>query len=355
MEKRKPKPKTVAEDTKSGSLAYNRLDMQISQAIHMAVELHKNLDYLLVLDHYDDISIFDKEDFPAVVSYYQLKSNEEAIIIDSIVRSKWLPKMYLHLKNESWNVKELGLVTPCVLKVKASKKDGIKEQTLSDEKTSFNKMDAVTQNKIKQDIGKALSIPTDEVDLSKFVHMRTTLTIAKHRSMAEHDLNDFLHGIYPNITLDVAKTIFNTLVELLSQKQACEGVSKDADFDTVRKNKGVSKNDITRIINSAMMVSIPTFDEIVQWSEYKGAEKELLCAYLDVIVDFQRKIGIQSDLFRKINDAIKKDPRHNAENMLDYTNRLRLKIGRIPPIYSEMYLLVVVTSISINHWRQDNA
>ena len=53
------KPKTAAYlDKKSGSLAYNRFEMQISQTLHMAIELYSNLNYLLVLDHYDDITLF---------------------------------------------------------------------------------------------------------------------------------------------------------------------------------------------------------------------------------------------------------------------------------------------------------
>ncbi len=53
------KHKTAASlDKKSGSLAYNRFEMQISQTLHMAIELYSNLNYLLVLDHhYDDISV----------------------------------------------------------------------------------------------------------------------------------------------------------------------------------------------------------------------------------------------------------------------------------------------------------
>lgn len=356
MEKKKRKPKAITEDTKSGSLAYNRLEMQVSQAIHMAVEMHQELDYLLVLDHYDDISIFDKEDSPAVVSYYQLKSKEDLIVIDSVVRKKWLPKLYLHLKNETWNVKELGLVTPCVLKVNASQKDGIKEQILSCEKTPFGEIDSVMQRKIREDIGEALSIPVDNVDLSKFVHMRTTLTIAEHRNMAEQNLNAFLYKAYPHISLDTAKTIFNTLVELLSQKQRYEGLSEDSDYETVRKNKGVSKNDITRIINSAMMVSIPTFDEITQWSGYQDSEAhELSLAYLQVVTDDQRKNSIQRALFQKTDDFILAYPRKDGENIVDYAKRVHRGIGNVPPIYSELYMLVVVTSVMINHWRRDNA
>lgn len=134
-------PRKVKADTRSGSLAYNRLDMQVSQAIHMAVELFDNLDYLLVLDHYDDISIFDSENSPAVVSYYQMKSHEESITISTVIREEWLPKLYQHLSNKEWNVKELGLITPCVLKITASSTDGIKGQVFSSEKTPFLSMD----------------------------------------------------------------------------------------------------------------------------------------------------------------------------------------------------------------------
>lgn len=356
MEKKKRKPKAIMEDTKSGSLAYNRLEMQVSQAIHMAVEMHQELDYLLVLDHYDDISIFDKEDSPAVVSYYQLKSKEDLIIIDSVVRKEWLPKLYLHLKNNTWNIKELGLVTPCVLKVNASQKYGIKEQTLSREKTPFREIDSAMQRRIKEDIGEALSIPSDNVDLSKFVHMRTTLTIAEHRNMAEQNLNAFLYKVYPHISLDTAKTIFNTLVELLSQKQRYEGLSKDSDYETVRKYKGVSKNDITRIIDTAIMAHIPSFDDIVRWSGYQdSAKQELSLAYIEVLTDNQKNDESQRVLFGRIYAFILENPQKDDENMSDYSRRVRRGIGNVPPIYSELYMLVVVTSVMINHWRRDNA
>lgn len=49
--------KPISIDTKAGSLAYNRFEMQVSQTLHMAIELYSDLNYLLVLDHYDDIRI----------------------------------------------------------------------------------------------------------------------------------------------------------------------------------------------------------------------------------------------------------------------------------------------------------
>ena len=54
-------------DRKAGSLSYNRLDMQISQVLHLAIELYDSLDYLFVLDFYDDIALFDNENYNGVV------------------------------------------------------------------------------------------------------------------------------------------------------------------------------------------------------------------------------------------------------------------------------------------------
>ena len=51
-------------DKTSGAMAYNRLDMQVSQALYMAIELYDSLDYLFVMDHYDDIAIFDVSKSP---------------------------------------------------------------------------------------------------------------------------------------------------------------------------------------------------------------------------------------------------------------------------------------------------
>ncbi|MEY8338891.1 hypothetical protein AALB16_12865 [Lachnospiraceae bacterium 62-35] len=167
------------------------------------------------------------------------------------------------MKDGKWVIEELGLITSCVLKIPYSKEDGIPKQILNSEKTAFSKIDVATQERVKQKISEALSIPIDKVDLSKFVHMRTMLSIAKHRDIAEQHLSEFLLKSYPNITLNMAKPIFNTLVELMSERQSYEALSDDADFGSVRKYKGVSKNDFTRIIDAAMLVCIPPLEDIV--------------------------------------------------------------------------------------------
>ena len=113
----------ITVDTGSGSMSYNRLEMQVSQTLHMAIEFFDNLDYLLVLDYYDDITLFENESNPEIVSYYQMKTNEESISISTAIREDWLTKLYAQLERPEWIVKELGLITNCPLKVSVSMKD----------------------------------------------------------------------------------------------------------------------------------------------------------------------------------------------------------------------------------------
>ena len=115
--------KPVSVDTKAGSLAYNRFEMQVSQTLHMAIELYSDLNYLLVLDHYDDITLFDDDVAPETVSYYQMKTSEDSISIDTAISEEWVAKLYEQLSEPEWEVKELGLITNCPLKVSVKTKD----------------------------------------------------------------------------------------------------------------------------------------------------------------------------------------------------------------------------------------
>ena len=235
------KPKTAAYlDKKSGSLAYNRFEMQISQTLHMAIELYSNLNYLLVLDHYDDITLFDDDVTPETVSYYQMKTSEDSISIDTAISEAWVAKLYEQLSNPQWIIKELGLITNCPLKVSVKFKgdDGkthSEERKYTAERTPFQSFNPYMVNKLKQDIAQRKGISANDVDLSKFVHMRTTLSIPKHHEIVEQEMTDFLQKKYPRITVEAAKTIFGAMMELLTHCQSCESLDEDAEFSEVRQ------------------------------------------------------------------------------------------------------------------------
>ena len=87
------------------------------------------------------------------------------------------------------------------------------------EKTAFNQFNPITIEEIKKDIANKKGIRKEDIDLSKFVHMRTILSIPSHKEIVEQEMGTFLHKKYPKITMDSVKTIFNTMIDLLTRRQ----------------------------------------------------------------------------------------------------------------------------------------
>lgn len=353
------KPKAVFIDTKAGSLAYNRLDMQASQALHMAIELFPNLNYLLVLDHYDDITIFDDDKSPETVSYYQMKTNEESISINTAISEKWLEKLYKQLERPDWIVKELGLITNCPLKMTVVFKDDEdkphkKETNYTAEYTPFSSFNSQIIEKIKKDIAKSQGIAPSDVDLSKFVHMRTTLSIPKHREIVEQEMGEFLYKQYPRITLDSIKTIFASMMDLLVKRQGYELLATDASFVEVKKHKGVSKGDLSRIIDDSIALSLPPFDEIERLLNFANDDEKNYASYQYTVIfsDIQKKNTAFDIVFRQVRELFSNNPQNNDESVSEYCNRIYALMPAKYLIYDKTYILVLITSMIINEWRR---
>lgn len=353
----KPKSPTLL-DTKAGSRSYNRLDMQVSQTLHMAIELYPNLNYLFVLDHYDDITIFDDDVSPMAVSYYQMKTSEDSISIDTAISEAWTAKLYQHSINPEWLVKELGLITNCPLKVTISFVDSEGKQHKSEqryvsEKTPFAQFDPAIVEKIKSDIAGRKGMSVEDVDISKFVHMRTTLSIPKHREIVEQEMSDFLQRKFPRITVDSVKTIYNAMMELLSRRQEYELLEKNASFKDVREKKGVSMSDFARIIDEAMLIAIPQFQEINRLLNYSGEEiYKASLEYTNILTDFQSKSESFTIFYLQIRDICISSPKNDAENAIEYCDRVYTLLPSSSPIYNKTYVYVLIACILINEWRR---
>lgn len=354
----KKKGHVISNDKKSGSLAYNRLDMQISQTLHMAIELYPTLDYLFVLDYYDDISIFNHESNPSAVSYYQLKTNEESISINTALSEDWIAKLHHHLEDPQWLVAELGLITNCPLKITSTFEDehGKKKShtdSYTAERTPFNQFNTNTIVAIKKDIAEKLHISESNVDLSKFVHMRTTLSIPKHNEIVEQEVNVFLRSKHPKITLELAKTIFTTMMELLRKRQSYELLGDNESFEEVRKKKGFSRNDINRIIDKALTLAIPPFSEIQDYMNYQGdAIYKASFEYSRILEDIQSQQDSFLSLFEKLCASIGENPISDDEALLTYTSRIISLSSDKRTAYSKEYKQVLVACIQINEWRK---
>ena len=353
---------SVTVDTGSGSMSFNRFEMQISQTLHMAIELYDSLDYLLILDYYDDITLFDDEKNPEIVSYYQMKTSEDSISLNTAITEDWLAKLYAQLERPDWFVKELGLITNCPLKVITDIKDHEgkdKRETIkySSEKTPFTRFNPITIDKVKQDIAKKTGIDVEDVDLSKFVHIRTTLSIPKHREIVEQEMGDFLNKKYPRITIDSVKTIFSAMLEVLTKRQRYELLANDAVHSEVRKKKGIAKSDFVRIIDEAMIISIPTFEEIYKVAGFKEDEKyKASYEYTNILGDSQTKPDSFSSVFVQVRKLCANEKKRAEESIWEYANRLCDILYKsnfiLEALYNRMYICVLTVCILINEGRR---
>lgn len=301
--------KNVQVDTAAGSRSYNRLDMQVSQTLHMAIELYDELNYLLILDHYDDITLFDLDSDPIAVCYYQMKTSEDTITIDAAISEGWLAKLYAQLNRpEKWIVKELGLITNTPLEVKYilhsnQKRNNKKTSKLSADHTKLTKLPQSVQDRIKADIAKKCGIPVAQVDLSKYAHLRTTLTIERHKDIVEKEVQDFLYVKYPRITVDTVKGIYSSLIDILTKRQEYECMPSDAELEEVKRFKGFAKTELTHVIDNAIMLSLPPFDEVQKVS---GVDEKMYgIIIMSIIMSMNNYNQIDSHLLVAKNDIFR--------------------------------------------------
>ena len=352
----------VKVDTVSGSRTYNRLDMQVSQTLHMAIELYDDLNYLFILDHYDDITLFDLDKDPLVVSYYQMKTScDETITIDSAISEDWLAKLYKQLsRSEDWLVNELGLITntPLEISFKGINSNGKickQKRTISADKTQLERVHQNVQDRIKKDIAKKCGVSEDKIDLSKLVHIRTTLTIERHRDIVEKEMSDFLYKKNSKISIDIVKGIYSSLIEILTKRQGYEKLTGDAELESVKQYKGFTRTEFDSVIDKAIMLSIPTFEEV---SKFSGVdETQLSLPYVQILTDSNKKDDESfNSLYNAVLETMNDSRFSNGETVWEYG----LKIGDLiydkKPLlktpYDSKYIAVLVVCLLINELRR---
>ena len=332
-------------DTKSGSIAYNRLDMQISQVLHLAIEVYDNLDFLLVLDHYDDITLFDDASSTDTVSYYQMKTNDLSFTMATIIKEDWIGKLYSHLGQTDAFIRELGVITNCPIRLE-------NKQLISAEKTFFSDFDQATIDKIKNDIANKFKIAVRDVDLSKFAHIRTTLSIDRHKDILEKETGDFLLKKYPDIKYETIKTIFSSVIEILTKAQTYERLPKNATIEEVSAKKGFSKQTFNKIISTAIKISIPSFEDIKRYISNAHDENEIAVAYAHILGDNSELSSSYITMFDELERLIDGNEREENETIWDYSEKCKkiYKSNNPSSMYltDKAYINVLIACILMN-------
>lgn len=330
-------------DLVSGSRAFNRLSFQITQSMLFIIDIYDNLeDFILTLDYFDDITIFDNEEMDGCVSYYQLKTNEE-VTITHIINQEWISKLYEHLKSHNnVNVSKISLISSSDIKDKQKKIVEFGEKKFCDFPQDVKK-------KIIKSIAIKYECNESEIDLSKFSIIKTVLTKDTHFQLAEQKLTTFLEKINPDISLRTAKLTFNSLLSCMQLKQAFE-LPIDASYDDIRSKKSISKKEFNEILNYSSQITIQEFEVIVKAIGSIASKGEIAIAYSNILSDIRKKDLIFFELFNSSVDILKmfnyNDKVSFGDNLREYLSIIKSKNPRnIHVISNDFYSEVIGASL----------
>jgi hypothetical protein len=238
----------------SGSRSSNRFDYQKDWAILKLLELHKSgQDFLLVMDYYDDIVIFDSETEPKNMDFFQIKTSDTNWTQKRLLSRKKgkkgpLPsiigKMYgckLQFPNHTLS---LNFVSNAYLsidlkdkKTKSTSKKDIPFTDICDKKLT----EIINQLKEEHSL-------SDEPAFMEITFFKVSdLILNERETFVKGKLSDFLEELNPNGTFKIS-LVYNSLFDEVKRKNNYE--DNIYDFEELAKRKGIGRSNFISIIKN---------------------------------------------------------------------------------------------------------
>ncbi len=214
----------------AGSRTKNRLTVQISYAIQLIMDFYST-DFLVMMDYIEDVSIICNPDAPSEIHLYQVKtkSSDKQYSLNAIIKDEWYQKLYNNAEKYKGFVGSASVV--CNTDV-VNKQEIVfpNTKTSLDEKSIQNNI-----NKIRKAIAKGQNIKEEDVDLSKFYFIRSSLSTKGHKEEVEHEFENFLLDKDPNLQVATVKSIYKLLYNELDDKFKNEIDEKCTDIEEIFK------------------------------------------------------------------------------------------------------------------------
>ncbi len=229
----------------SGSTASNRFDFQKNWALCKILELHqKPDDYLLTLEYYDDVIVFDSSNDPKKISFYQIKTNKSTNwTINSLISRKKgkkgdlnsiLGKLYDHLEKFEEVVESLNFVTNN--KIKGKLKNNNKCEDANEFCCADLEKDVL--DNIISELKKEHSLNSlkgfEDITFFKLGE----LSIEKHTELTKASLADFLDKNLPGVRYQIAP-LYKSIFDEIKMKSNVEKTISN--FEELKVKKSISR------------------------------------------------------------------------------------------------------------------
>lgn len=235
----------------SGSTSANRFDFQRDWALCHLFEQHESgKDYVLVMEHHDDVIVLDARDDPKAVDCYQVKTADSHWSIRDLLRQKSLKKakansilgkMYGNCLIFDAATRSVNLVSNFAYRVDLScgSKSDRKETIALTELEAGVAKEVVDQ--IMAEYG--LTSPPNFLGLAKLIV--TSLSLDDHADHAKGKLVAFLDRERPGASIAIAP-LYKTLYEELRRRANYE--KQGLGYEGILRHKAISRDDFVRIM-----------------------------------------------------------------------------------------------------------
>jgi len=242
----------------SGPIATNRFDFQKDWAICKILELHqKPDDYLLTLEYYDDVIVFDSSTDPQKISFYQVKTNKaKNWTLNSLIARKkgkngdlnsHLGKLYDHIEKFGDVVESLNFVTNNKIKGK------LKNNNNCEDTNDFccADLDKKELDKIITELKKEHSLNTlKEFEKLTFFKLGE-LSIDKHTELTKASLADFLDKNLPDVRYQIAP-LYKSIFDEIRMKSNVEKTISN--FEELKIKKSISRENFNSYLEELAKV-----------------------------------------------------------------------------------------------------
>lgn len=331
----------------AGSRSKNRLTVQISYAIQLIMEFYST-DFLVMMDYIEDVSVIQDPINPSEIHLYQVKtkSSEKQYLLSTVIKDEWFQKLYSNALKYQNYVASAAVV--CNTDVVNSG-----SEVFPNKKTSLD--EASIQNnikKIRSAIAKNQGIQEDDVQLSKYYFIRSTLSTKGHKEEVEYEFENFLLKQDPDLQVATAKSVYRLLYDQLDEKFNNEINEDCTDLQEIYSEKGIDGQSIKDMIACGLAIQIPSLDKLLlDYSISAVSEKRKYVSHyaqikMDMYSNMSLFIEMKKALFAYIVET-NQDGIEDMQGILSVVYEKACSSNLIPESYSEEHYLKLLIMILI--------
>lgn len=212
-----------------GARAANRFDYQKNWSICHLMELHASgEDYLMVLEHHEDVAVLNFSNTPNQVDFYQVKTKKTGNwTIHQLIKPNGgnkpsiMTKLYDNYLNFRQSTSHLVFVSQQPLSNKLQNGKSAKDMTL----IPFDQLSTADKEKVHLALEGSNAEFCDHIGLAKINYLKTDLRLEDHTSATKGKLVEFFEKQHPDSQIHASlayKTIFDEVRRKTTYERVCE-------------------------------------------------------------------------------------------------------------------------------------